>query len=117
MNDEQIAKTAYEVNRVYSESLGDFSNAVWELAPEWQRNNTMLGIEFIKNNPNATLCEIHENWLATKYEEGWKWGEVKDIGKKEHPCCLPYDDLPLSQRTKDILFFTIVTTLLANHEL
>ena len=39
-------------------------------------------------------------------------GPVKDPEKKEHPCFLPYDELPLSQRIKDYLFTAVVEAAL-----
>ena len=36
---------------------------------------------------------------------------MRDVGAKQHPCLVPYDDLPESQRRKDTLFFAIVTAL------
>lgn len=35
-------------------------------------------------------------------------GPVKDAEKKEHPCIVPYDQLPLDQRMKDYIFAGIV---------
>jgi hypothetical protein len=50
----------------------------------------------------------HESWLEEKRADGWKYGPVKDAAKKEHPCFMPYDGLPVDQRLKDYLFSAIV---------
>ena len=36
---------------------------------------------------------------------------VKDAERKEHPCCVPYDALPVEQKTKDYLFRAVVHAL------
>ena len=50
----------------------------------------------------------HDSWLKQKKADGWKWGPEKNPDKKEHPCCLPYEQLPADQRMKDYLFGAIV---------
>jgi hypothetical protein len=46
--------------------------------------------------------------MQEKKAAGWIYGPVKDPEKKEHPCIVPYDQLPIEQRTKDYLFKAIV---------
>lgn len=111
MNIEKIAGVAHETNRAYCESIGDNSQASWSLAPEWQRTSAIDGVEFHLNNPESQPQDSHENWLKLKESEGWKYGEVKSEGKKEHPCFVPYDQLPLEQRVKDSLFLGVVRSL------
>jgi hypothetical protein len=109
---EQTARVCHEANRAYCISIGDASQSTWDDAPEWQRSSAIKGVEFhvshldvgIKPSPSAS----HESWLAEKREAGWKYGPVKDADKKEHPCCVPYNDLPISQRLKDYIFAGIV---------
>ena len=109
MNIVQIAELAHETNRAYCRLIGDDSQPSWQDAPEWQRNSAISGVEFHLQNPDAAPCRSHEEWLRTKKAEGWKYGPVKDPEKKEHPCCVPYDELPLEQRIKDTLFASIVS--------
>lgn len=112
VNIRAIAHTVYEVNRAYSASLGDNSFGPWNDAPEWQKQTNILGVIFMINNPNAKPQDSHESWLKEKAKEGWKYGPVKDAEKKEHPCILPYDELPAAQKAKDALFIATVSTLL-----
>lgn len=105
----QIAELAHETNRVYCRLLGDNSQPSWNDAPDWQRESAISGVNFHLKNPDASPSRSHEEWLRTKKTEGWKYGPVKDPEKKEHPCCVPYDELPLEQRIKDTLFSSIVS--------
>ncbi|MEQ9948114.1 RyR domain-containing protein [Pectobacterium aroidearum] len=50
----------------------------------------------------------HNKWLEFKKQDGWKYGPVKDAEKKEHPCFVPYGQLPKEQQVKDYLFRAVV---------
>jgi hypothetical protein len=111
MTTTDIAKVAHEVNKAYCESIGDNSQTDWENAPDWQKSSAVNGVQFHLDNPNATPSASHESWLKQKTEEGWKHGSVKDPEKKEHPCFLPYEQLPTEQKSKDYLFRQIIHSL------
>ncbi len=111
MTEEQIARVAHETNKAYCESIGDNTQPKWEDAPEWQRTSAINGVKFHIVNPNAPPSASHENWLEEKANEGWKFGTVKDPEKKEHPCFVPYEDLPVEQKVKDSLFIGVVTAM------
>ncbi|HTP77711.1 MAG TPA: RyR domain-containing protein [Rhizomicrobium sp.] len=111
MNTEEIARVAHEINRAYCTALGDNSQPSWKDAPEWQRSSAINGVSFHLNNPNAGPDHSHNEWLKEKRETGWKFGPVKDPEKKEHPCFVPYDELPVEQKAKDYLFRAVVHAL------
>ena len=48
---------------------------------------------------------------SEKENTGWKYGPLKDPEKKEHPCFLPYDQLPVADRMKDHVFVKVVNTM------
>jgi|SRR5580700_842774 hypothetical protein len=108
---EQTAKVCHEANRAYCATLGDHSQPTWEDAPEWQRSSAIKGVEFHIANLSAGTkpapSASHDSWLAQKRAEGWKFGLVKDAATKEHPCFVPYEQLPLDQRLKDYIFAAI----------
>jgi len=107
-NIDKIAETCHEANRVYCESVGDFSQAYWMNSPEWQKKSAVAGVQHFLANPDVTSEQMHENWMRDKWADGWKYGAVKDVDKKEHPCMVPYDKLPKEQQFKDKLFRGIV---------
>lgn len=111
MTTTQIAEVVHEVNRAYCQSIGDFSLPSWQDAPEWQKSTVIKGVEFHIANPLAGPDESHKSWLKHKEEEGWKWGPEKDGNKKEHPCFVPYNQLPREQQSKDYLCRQIVHSL------
>lgn len=117
MNREQIARIAHETNRAYCASIGDNSQPSWEDAPEWQKASARVGVEFhvdrLQVGSEVPPSASHESWLEQKKADGWKYGPVKDADKKEHPCFVPYEQLPLEQRMKDYLFGAIVSAFYA----
>lgn len=44
---------------------------------------------------------VHEVWAAGRIAEGWQWGQVRDDARKLHPCLVPYENLPESERNYD----------------
>lgn len=107
-----IARVAHEANRTYCQCIGDDSQPYWDGAPDWQIRSAINGVQYHLDNPEAKPSDSHENWLKQKLAEGWKYGPVKDPEKKEHPCCVPYDQLPDEQKIKDSLFIGVVRTLM-----
>ncbi|GMW02386.1 MAG: hypothetical protein AMXMBFR84_35220 [Candidatus Hydrogenedentota bacterium] len=54
----------------------------------------------------AKLTELlaenaHEHWAKQRLSDGWRYGPTRDDAKKEHPCLIPYGDLPDSEKTYD----------------
>lgn len=116
---EKIAKVCHEANRAYCETLGDSSLLRWEESPEWQKDSMINGVDFHIRTFRSfgrwpKPSESHESWMKRKEADGWKYGPVKDEAKKEHPCFLPYDELPIEQRTKDFIFSGIVQAIYAS---
>lgn len=115
---ERIAALAHEVNRLYcSLFMNDKSHEPWETAPEWQRESARNGVKFQAEKKKfrnyRSNEESHNNWLTEKLKDGWTYGKTKDAEKKQHPCLLPYDKLPLNQKVKDSLFTAVVTRLIS----
>lgn len=111
MQVEQIAKVCHEANRAYCESIGDNSQPTWENAPDWQKKSAITGVQYHLDNPNSKPEDSHNSWLKEKEADGWKYGEVKNPETKEHPCYVPYEQLPVEQQKKDYLFLGIVRAL------
>ena len=105
------AAAAHEMNRLYCQSIGDDSQPHHEDAPEWQRSSAIKGVKGVL--AGNTPRQSHEGWLEEKKATGWKYGRVKDPEKKEHPCFVPYDELPPEQQAKDEIFIYTVRIMAA----
>jgi hypothetical protein len=111
MKVEDIARICHEANESLCVTQGDFSQKSWDEAPDWQKDSAINGVNFHLANPEATPEDSHNSWLAQKEAEGWKYGEVKNSETKEHPCFVPYSELPKEQQAKDYLFRGIIHAL------
>lgn len=111
MNIKDIAEMAHETNAAYCRSIADYSQPTWSMAPSWQTDSAINGVQFHLDNPNAEASASHESWMKQKLADGWKYGPAKDPVKKEHPCMVPFDKLPEHQQIKDHLFKAIVHAL------
>jgi hypothetical protein len=108
---EGIAQVCHEANRAYCASIGDNSQPPWSEAPEWQRTSAVNGVKHALAHPDAQPSDSHHSWLAEKAAAGWKLGPTKNPETKEHPCMVPYEQLPKEQRRKDALFLAVVRAL------
>ena len=43
----------------------------------------------------------HERWAEQRIREGWRYGPVRDDSTKEHPCLVPYEQLPEEEKEYD----------------
>lgn len=106
-----IAMVCHEANRAWCKRNGDFSQKAWAIAPDWQRNSVIEGVQHAVAHPDATPEDSHNNWMALKMAEGWVYGPTKDTDAKTHPCIVPFDELPEWQQKNDALFLAIVRAL------
>lgn len=104
-----IAQVCHEANRAYCLTIGDTSQVPWDQAPQWQKDSAIKGVEFNLANPDAPASHSHDCWLEEKRANGWKYGPAKNPEKKEHPCFVPYEELPEEQKLKDHLFKAVVS--------
>ena len=44
---------------------------------------------------------VHEVWAAGRVADGWTYGVERDDVKKTHPCLVPYEQLPESEKEYD----------------
>ena len=69
----------------------------------------------VKQSPQlAELTErlarnTHEHWAKQRIADGWTLGAERNDSRKQHPCLVPYDQLPESEKQYDRL--TAVGTL------
>lgn len=106
-----VARICHEANRAYCLALGDDSQQPWDITPANIQHSAIDGVKFHLANPEAGDSASHSNWLEFKAKDGWKYGPAKDTKKKEHPCYVPFNELPVEQQVKDSLFRSVVNAL------
>ena len=49
----------------------------------------------------AMAKNVHEVWAQTRISQGWTYGEERNDELKQHPCLIPYEDLPEVEKDYD----------------
>lgn len=109
-----IAQVCHEANRtlqIIQNDMGIPVSEPWETLDHETRESAVTGVEDILNGTVITPVQSHENWMKFKADHGWVFGIIKDDVRKQHPCMVPYEELPADQKIKDALFFAIVRAL------
>lgn len=44
---------------------------------------------------------VHNVWACARISEGWTWGKERNDAMKRHPCLVPYEELPESEKDYD----------------
>jgi RyR domain len=43
----------------------------------------------------------HDIWASQRMKDGWSYGPERSDAAKKHPCLIPYEDLPESEKVFD----------------
>ena len=111
MDDYTVAKTAYEARRAYDKSACSEELPVFEEAEYWLTASYIKTVEWLKQNPTATVEDAHNARNAAVIKAGWKQGPF-DPANKTHPLIVDYAELPKEQRTRDAIGFAVMQSLI-----
>jgi hypothetical protein len=108
---QRIAQVTHEAMRAWQKANGQAPAPPWSRAPKWMKEASVASVTWRINNPNATASAQHDQWMAQKTADGWKFGKTKDAKKKTHPMMTPYRSLPEFEQRKDALVNAVVDAL------
>ena len=70
-----------------------------------------------RKNRNVVTEEVaravHAAWMRERLAAGWTLGPERNDAKKEHPCLVPYDELPEEEKGYDYATAEAVVETLA----
>jgi ryanodine receptor 2 len=49
----------------------------------------------------AMAKNVHEVWAQSRMEQGWTYGPERNDQLKQHPCLVPYEQLPEEEKAYD----------------
>jgi hypothetical protein len=107
----KIARVMHEAVRAWQKENAQDPAPPWSRAPQWMKTASYDAVVWRIKNPKAKASAQHDQWLAQKKKEGWKFGKMKDSAKKTHPMMIPYAELPDFERRKDALVGAVVDSL------
>ncbi len=58
-------------------------------------------LEEIERLTELLARNAHDVWAKQRLEEGWVYGVKRDDHSKTHPCLVPYEQLPESEKEYD----------------
>ena len=96
----RLVLAIHEANKEIQQQTGEYTPQL----SEHLTKSILDGVYFVLDNPNCTPEQQHNNWVHFKRADGWKYGPEKDFERKEHPCLVPYSELPDVQQRKDSVF-------------
>lgn len=108
---QRIAQVTHEAMRAWQKANGQAPAPPWSRAPKWMKESSVASVSWRLNNPNAPTSAQHDQWIAQKKTDGWRFGKMKDANKKRHPMMIPHRSLPLFERRKDALVNAVVDAL------
>jgi hypothetical protein len=106
-----IAQVMHEAIRAWQKTNGQSPAPPWSRAPKWMKDSSAASVAWRLANPSAPASAQHDQWLAQKKADGWKFGKAKDAKKKTHPMMIAYAQLPEFEKRKDALVHAIVDAL------
>lgn len=106
-----IAKVCHQAYKTLCEINGDDSINDWGNAELWQRESAIKTIKLLMDNPKLPHHELHNIRMKEKIDDGWTYGEEKDMDAKTHPHLKPFHKLSLLEQKKDVLFCIIFEAL------
>ena len=112
MTKADIAEVVHGVIRLYKLKLGEEDVGSWAEATKMSKDSTLIGVEYVMNNPNTTAEHQHEAWCKHKEDTGWLPGKVDNDKLKTSTLLIPFSDIALKNQTKSTLFINVVKSLL-----
>lgn len=107
------ARAAHEAIRTLQiENKEDNVASPWDEVGQDIKDSCLIGIDRVIENPDINNEALHDSWIQTKTEQGWRYGRVRSETDKLHPCLVPYRELPQFQRLKDAMFRNVVKAVL-----
>ena len=108
MNSQEIAKIAHKAHRAYCKSIGHKTQPKWKDLTEDHKSVITTSVYMIKKGAIKTQQQSHNRFVKSKIANGWKYGQEYCPKKKTNPRLVGFKDLSLEDRTKEMIFFTVV---------
>jgi len=103
-----IAKIVWEADKGFVEMASLIEVPHWEEAEDWQRDKVCSDVAYLLEYENAPESALHDIWVDAMREHGWKHGEKIDKEQHTHPHLLPYNELPIEEKIRNNLMWTLV---------
>lgn len=98
----------HNANAVLKSANGEKHEELADMDPA-RKESIRNAIKYALENDTSPE-ESHISWLEAQEKLGYVYGPVIDRVALQHPCMVPYNQLPEAQKTKDAMFVSIINT-------
>jgi hypothetical protein len=103
----KIAEQAHNVNNVWTKEVGNDTRPEWHTLSQEDKEHYIHAVANAIDSKLESPQEAHKQWSTWMLAQGWEFGEQYDREGKKHPNLRPYDQLPETEKVKDILFIAV----------
>ena len=108
---EQIAKTVHAVHLAYCKEVGETTQPSWDKVSNEHKDVVRNSIIQIINGTVKSSEDSHSIFFQSKLIQGWVYGEYS-IELKQNPRLVLFEELKITDRMKEILFFETVKSFM-----
>lgn len=102
----KIAEQAHAVNNVWTKEVGNETRPEWNTLSQEDKEHYIHAVSNAIDSKLYSPAEAHKQWSTWMLAQGWEHGEY-NRDEKKHPNLIPFEQLPESEKVKDILFIAV----------
>jgi hypothetical protein len=102
---EQVAKTCHASYRAFCLEMGKPAQPEWSKISEDHKNIMLDSVNKILDGKIRSREASHDNFVALKEKEGWKYSAVYSEEKMTNPKLVEFEQLSSGDRLKETLFY------------
>jgi|GEM_PF-3123080 len=106
---DRIAQVAHAAIRAHAMAHGREPVPEWSAAEEWMRQSSRAAVRVALEDP--TPGAQHARWMEERRGQGWTHGPERDDERM-----VAYEDLPLFEKQKDMIFVALARALSGGDE-
>lgn len=69
--------------------------------PQPEQTDDIVLSEELNDLVEAMAKNVHEVWAESRILQGWTYGPERNDVLKHHPCLIPYEELPETEKAYD----------------
>lgn len=84
----------YELIRTFNERFHGEAGPPYGEAAEAEQAAAATAFIYVRDQPELSASELHDEWVRTMIEDGWVYGERADAEAQTHPFICEFAEVP-----------------------